>query len=93
MMDERYDLILNMKSIRKTAFVIGLGATVGVGVGKVINGTIGEVAKYILKTTAKRGNRQAQEQCKKLKIAWENNDVSINNEQEIQNKIKIGFHA
>lgn len=36
-MEEWYDLSLNMKGIRKTAFVIGLGATVGVGVGKVIN--------------------------------------------------------
>lgn len=59
------------KDFRKAAFAVGVGLTVGKGVGDLINAALSGWAIGLTKGLAKNGNKTAQEICKKAKIDYE----------------------
>lgn len=89
-MNERYDLILNMKNVRNVAFVAGFGFTCG----KIVAGALSDVytgtVRGMLKFFAKNGNKTAQRCCDEIKLTWE--DKKTNRDQEIKDKV-VGFRV
>lgn len=69
-MDERYDLILDMKNLRKVAFTLGFGLTVGYYTGAVINSVIDGSIKALFKYKAAHGSTVAQNACDNSGLSW-----------------------
>lgn len=78
-----------LKELRKAAFAIGFGFTMGKfaadWVGTVIDGAIEGTMKGIASCSAKNGNKRMQELCKEYNVEYENNKTT--------DKVIIGFHA
>ena len=77
------------KDFRKAAFAVGIGFTIGKGIGGMINAALSGWAIGLTKGLAKSGNKTAQEICKKAEIDYEPKE----NDEEHYAKMKIGFHA
>lgn len=77
------------KDFRKAAFAVGIGLTVGKGIGDLINAALSGWAIGLAKGLAKNGNKTAQEVCKKAEIDYEPKE----NDEKHYTKMKIGFHA
>lgn len=59
------------KEIRKVAFAVGLGFTVGKNVGCVLDAVLDGVIEGIIRSKAKEGNEFAQTVCKKANLSYE----------------------
>lgn len=86
-MDET-KLILNLKNMRKAAFAVGVGFTVGKTVGGYASAVMNGVGLGILKSLAKHGNQIAQETCKHCDIEYKKG----NEQEKKSDEIKMGFH-
>lgn len=86
---EETKLVLNTKNIRKVAFAVGVGFTVGKAVGAYVNSIIDGALLGTLKGLAKCGNKLAQETCKCNNIEYEESDKK----KEDSEGFKMGFHA
>ena len=77
---------MNTKDIRKAAFAVGLGFTLGKECGKLINHVIDRMIADVARNLAKDGNETAQDICRRTNIKYEENEVT-------SDKVNIGFHA
>lgn len=77
---------MNAKDIRKAAFAVGLGFTLGKECGKWINHAIDRLIVDVARNLAKDGNETAQDICKRANIKYEE-------KEEATAKVNIGFHA
>lgn len=59
------------KEIRKVAFAVGLGFTVGKNVGCVLDAALDGVIEGIIRSMAKKGNEFAQTVCKRANLSYE----------------------
>ena len=59
------------KDFRKASFAVGIGLTVGTGIGFLIIAALSGGVIGLTKGLAKNGNETAQEICKKAKIDYE----------------------
>lgn len=76
------------KDLRKAAFSVGFGLTVGKFAGKIVEESISGLGLGILKAAAKDGNEFAQKVCAKSGIEIESDDLKNKETDKI-----IGFHA
>lgn len=76
------------KDLRKAAFTVGFGLTVGKFAGKIVEESISGLSLGILKAAAKDGNEFAQKVCAKSGIEIESDDLKNKETDKI-----IGFHA
>ncbi len=76
------------KDLRKAAFAVGFGFTMGKVVDKMVEAALGGVVLGTVKFAAKEGNGIAQEVCEKADIKFEPKE----NEGNETNKV-IGFHC
>lgn len=78
------------KDLRKAAFAVGFGFTMGKAVAKFTNDWISEFGKVVCKTylkwAAEKGIESSQEWCRKLKIDYESKETN-----DDEPKMKIGF--
>lgn len=78
-----------LKQLRKAAFAIGFGFTMGKftanWAGTVIDGVIEGTMKGIASCSAKNGNKRMQELCEEYNVEYEKNKTT--------DKVIIGFHA
>lgn len=79
---------LNVKDIRKAAFAVGIGFTVGKECGEYISAVLGGILIGVTRGFAKHGNKFAQDVCDGIGIEYEMKD-----DKEVSNKTEIGFHA
>lgn len=73
--------------LRKAAFAIGFGFTVGKYAGKLLCSGMDGLATEAFKIFAKKGNGVAQNVCNKAGIIYEENP------DEDKTEIKMGFHC
>ena len=73
------------KEIRKAAFAVGVGFTVGKNVGDILNGAIEGAIEGLMCYMAKKGNKTAQDVCEKANISYEKGPDN-------EPKVKMGFH-
>ena len=78
----------DLKAIRKAAFAVGVGFTVGKAVGGYINAAISGVYLGMLKSLAKHGNEVARDACERCNIEYEESD-----KKKESDKVEMGFHA
>ena len=78
---------VNTKDIRKMAFAVGFGLTLGKSVAELVDVAMDAAAKSIVKVYAKKGNEIAQDICKKSNIVYEEKP------EEDESKMKMGFHC
>lgn len=64
----------DLKAIRKAAFAVGVGFTVGKAVGGYINAAISGVYLGMLKSLAKHGNEVAKDACERCNIEYEESE-------------------
>ena len=88
-MSEKYDLVLNTKNIRKVAFAVGFGLTLGKMAGDIVDSVLDGIARVTLKFMADKGNEAAQSICKEAGVKY--NDKSQHEEEP--EKVKMGFHV
>lgn len=88
-MSDKYDLVLNTKNIRKVAFAVGFGLTLGKMAGAIVDSALEGVARGTLKFMAGKGNETAQTICKEAGVKYE--DKSQHEEES--KKVKMGFHV
>lgn len=90
-MNEKYDIILNTKNLRKVAFAVGFGFAMGKKVagyaGAFIDGAITGTTQLL----AKHGNSTAQDICDKVGVKYDKGHTK--DENEVKNKTPIGFHV
>lgn len=79
---------LNVKDIRKAAFAVGLGFTVGKQIGEMVNAAINGAWLGTLKSLAEHGNKIAQETCERNNIKYDKGERKENSDE-----IKMGFHV
>lgn len=75
-----------LKDLRKAAFAVGFGFTVGKYVGKLFNSVIDGAVRGIISISARRGNEFAQEMCNRTNIEYK-----VNTTCDEEPKMKIGF--
>lgn len=75
------------KDLRKAAFAVGFGFTMGKAVAGLAEAVLNEAVIGITKIAAKHGNEIAKEVCEKGGIELESE------EKEDEPKIKMGFHC
>lgn len=73
------------KEIRKAAFAVGVGFTVGKKVGVILNAALDGAIKGFVRYMAKEGNEFAQDVCKKANLSYEK-------DPDNEPKVKMGFH-
>ena len=73
------------KEIRKAAFAVGVGFTVGKKVGDILNCAFDGAIKGLMRYMAKEGNKIAQDVCKEANIFYKK-------DPDNEPKVKIGFH-
>ena len=88
-MSDKYELVLNTKNIRKVAFAVGFGLTLGKMAGGIVDSVLEGVARGTLKFMAGTGNETAQSICKEAGVKYE---YKTKHEEEPE-KIKMGFHV
>lgn len=77
------------KDLRKAAFAVGFGVTMGKFAGEIVKAAISGVGLGVLKAAADDGNELAQKVCEK-------NGIEIDSKEDLNNKETnkiIGFHA
>lgn len=67
---ENYDFNVNTKSLRKAAFAVGVGFTLGKHTAKWLETATCAVFSRWLVNKAKNGDEWAQEICKKAKVDY-----------------------
>jgi len=88
-MSDKYELVLNTKNIRKVAFAVGFGLTLGKMAGGIVDSALKGVVRGTLKIMAGKGNEIAQIICKEADVKY--NDKSQHEEES--EKVKMGFHV
>jgi hypothetical protein len=88
-MSDRCDIILNTKNLRRVAFTVGFGLTLGKMAGGVVDSALDGIARGTLKFMAGKGNETAQSICKEAGVKY--NDESQHEEEP--EKVKMGFHV
>lgn len=88
-MSYKYELVLNTKNIRKVAFAVGFGLTLGKMAGDLVDSALEGVARGTLKFMAGKGNETAQSICKETGMKY--NDKAQHEEEP--EKVKMGFHV
>ena len=78
---------MDAKDIRKAAFAVGLGFTLGKECGDMISAILNRLVVSTARNFAKDGNKAAQKFCNEAKIRYEDP------KENISNKVTIGFHA
>ena len=73
-MSDRCDIILNTKNIRRVAFTVGFGLTLGKMTGDIVGSALDGFARGALKFMADIGNKTAQSICKEVGVKY--NDKS-----------------
>ena len=76
---EGIDVKFNVKEVRKLAFAVGFGLTVGKAVGDLVSVLINDATTGSIQCMAKHGNKVAQKACEKSGIDYQ--DESIGNGQ------------
>ena len=77
----------NFKDLRKAAFAVGVGLTVGKYVGKCFTVGMEELTKAVVKQFAKNGNKYAQRACDEANIRYEEDS------KENKSEVTMGFHG
>ena len=77
----------SLVELRKAAFAIGFGFTVGKYAGKLFCSGVDGIAETVCKVFAKKGNGVAQNVCDKAGIIYEEKP------DEDETKIKMGFQC
>lgn len=77
-------MIKDFKDLRKAAFAVGFGFTVGKAVGKYAGAALDGAILGVAKVLAKKGNKTMQEVLKK-------NNVNFEEKNKEEPKIKMGF--
>lgn len=62
-----------LKDLRKAAFAVGVGFTLGRSIGGYISAALNGTVLGIVKSLAKNGNKFMQEVCEKSNVEWEDN--------------------
>lgn len=88
-MSDRYDIILNTKNLRKVAFTVGFGLTLGKMAGAIVSSALDGCTRGTVKLMASKGNKTAQSICKETGVEY--NDKSQHEEEP--EKVKMGFHV
>ena len=63
-MSSRYGIILDTKNLRRVAFTVGFGLTLGKMTGDLVSSALDGFARGTLKIIAGKGNETAQSICK-----------------------------
>ena len=79
---------VNTKDIRKIAFAIGFGLTLGKLTASALNTVINSGIRGLIKELAKSGNKQAQHICNEANIQY----VTLKGD-ETKDKVEMGFHC
>ena len=80
---------LNTKNLRKAAFAIGFGLTLGKLTGNVVEYVLNGALQGIVKVMAGEGNKTAQSICEETGLKYKKNETH----EEEPEKIKMGFHV
>lgn len=88
-MNEKYDIILNTKSLRNVVFSVGFGFVMGSKVVHMVDRATYRLFESVMRDMAKNGNKFAQKVCNKVGVEYKH----TKGEKEVQNKAPIGFHA
>lgn len=64
----------NFKDLRKAAFAVGFGFTVGKAVGGMVDAVLNGMVIGVTKAAAEHGNKTAQETLKKYGVKYESED-------------------
>ena len=78
---------VNTKDIRRIAFAVGFGLTLGKSVAKLVDVAMNAATASIVKIYAKKGNKIAQDICEKTNIVYEEKP------KEDDTKMKMEFHC
>lgn len=76
----------NFKDLRKAAFAVGFGFTMGKAVGKMVEAVLDGAVICTVRLAANHGNEIAQEVCEKA-------DIEFETKEEKKPEIKMGFHC
>lgn len=79
---------LNVKDIRKAAFAVGVGFTVGKAFGGYVTAVIDGISISVLSSFARHGNKIAQKTCESCNIEYEASE-----NKSTSDKVEMGFHA
>lgn len=85
-------VIVDTKNLRKAAFAIGFGFTMGKYIADGLIFVEECISKDIIKTMASHGNKYAKNACETAGIKYET-VVKTDIKNEPNNKVDIGFHA
>lgn len=83
---------IKTKDLRKAAFAIGFGLTVGKYMAEGLVFVEECISKDILRYMASHGNKYAQSACENAGLKYET-EVKTDIKIEPSNKVDIGFHA
>lgn len=78
---------LTMKDVRKVAFAVGFGLTLGKSVAELVDVALDTAVARVTKHFAKNGNELAQDICVKNHIRYEEDP------KEEKSKVEMGFHC
>ena len=78
---------LTVKDVRKIAFAVGFGLTLGKSVAEFVGVALDTAAARVTKHFAKNGNELAQDICVKNHIRYEEDP------KEEKSKVEMGFHC
>ena len=78
---------LTAKDVRKVAFAVGFGLTLGKSVAELVDAGLQTVITRVAKHYAKEGNELAQDLCRKSNIRYEESP------KEDKPKMEMGFHC
>lgn len=79
-------MIKDFKDLRKAAFAVGFGFTVGKAVGGFVDAALNGVVISFARMSARNGNKFMQDVCQKTGINYETYE-----KKEDESKIKMGF--
>ena len=68
---DKFNVTINAKDLRRAAFAVGFGITVGKTVGDWVGAVINGAGLGIIKGLAKHGNETAQKVCKDSDLDYE----------------------
>lgn len=85
-------VIIDTKNLRKAAFTIGFGLTMGKYIADDVNFVYECIIKDILMAMASRDNKHAQNACKAAGLEYKKT-IKTDIKNEPNNKVDIGFHA
>ena len=84
---------INAKEVRKVAFAVGFGFTLGKLVAGLVSTGLDAVAANLAKRYANKGNSFAKTVCEHSGISYTDEETESQTEDSKYTTIKMGFHA